>query len=223
MSERKSSAPRFKILDFAGDDLSVSWDLKRCIHAAECVRGLPSVFDPDRRPWIDPDRAPADEVREVVLRCPTGALHYENRHDEAGEPAPGENAARGGVDGPLYIEGDLILEHSGGEEMRETRVALCRCGASSNKPFCDNTHLETGFEDDGRLAEPRLGDEPCADRVLRIRSAPHGPLLLEGPVTLHCTVGEDQTGTRGALCRCGGSEARPYCDGTHASLGFTAE
>lgn len=59
---------------YEGHDVIVSFDTAVCQHAAECVRGLPTVFDTHRRPWIDPDGASADEVIEVVGRCPSGAL-----------------------------------------------------------------------------------------------------------------------------------------------------
>lgn len=59
---------------YVGEAVIVSFDGQLCAHAAECVRGAPAVFDTQRRPWIDPDGAPADEVIEVVGRCPSGAL-----------------------------------------------------------------------------------------------------------------------------------------------------
>lgn len=59
---------------YAGADVDVSFDPTLCAHAAECVRGLPTVFDTARRPWITPDGAPAEDVVAVVARCPSGAL-----------------------------------------------------------------------------------------------------------------------------------------------------
>lgn len=38
--------------EYQGDGITVSYELKRCIHAAECVRGLPAVFNLGKRPWI---------------------------------------------------------------------------------------------------------------------------------------------------------------------------
>lgn len=61
---------------YRGDLITVTFDARRCLYAAECVRGLPQVFDTGRRPWISPDAAPADEVADVVRRCPSGALQY---------------------------------------------------------------------------------------------------------------------------------------------------
>ena len=146
-----------KIRFYDGEGIRVSYDPGRCIHAAECVRGLPAVFDPERRPWIDAEAAPADEVADVVLRCPTGALRYE-RSDGAGAEEPAvENRLTVTPDGPLYASGDLLLLDSEHRPLAsESRAALCRCGASENKPFCDGRHSEIDFRCDGSLGEARM-------------------------------------------------------------------
>ena len=64
---------------YAGVDVDVSFDPEVCEHAADCVRGLPAVFDTTRRPWILPDAAPAADVVAQVARCPSGALRIEPR------------------------------------------------------------------------------------------------------------------------------------------------
>ncbi|MEV8391696.1 MULTISPECIES: (4Fe-4S)-binding protein [unclassified Streptomyces] len=62
---------------YKGQSITVTFEAGRCLHAAECVHGLPEVFDPGERPWIRPDGAGAERVAEVVRRCPSGALQYE--------------------------------------------------------------------------------------------------------------------------------------------------
>ena len=124
-----------KILQYPGVEVSVKYDLKRCIHAAECVKGLPGVFDPDKKPWIDPDQAGAEDVAEVVMRCPTGALKF-IPHEGDEEVVPDLNTVVIDPDGPLYIRGNLQIKNTDGElVLEDTRVALCRCGASRNKPL----------------------------------------------------------------------------------------
>lgn len=63
---------------YSGPIVDVSFDGELCRHAAECVRGMPRVFDVDRRPWIDPGQAStgrsAQVLRDVIGRCPSGAL-----------------------------------------------------------------------------------------------------------------------------------------------------
>ena len=138
-----------KILHYSGEKASVSYDVRRCIHAAECVHGLPDVFDPGRKPWIDPDRAEAEQLLQVIMRCPTGALHLERSDGEHAEPTPERNTAIVERNGPVYLRGDLQIVTDQGEVLlKDTRIALCRCGASENKPFCDGSHVRVGFAGD---------------------------------------------------------------------------
>jgi uncharacterized Fe-S cluster protein YjdI len=136
-----------KILVYDGDEITVQYSVTRCIHAAECVRGLPAVFDPDRRPWIDPNAASAEEIVAVVQRCPTGALHFTRKDGGAAESEPEENTIMLVPDGPLYLRGNIEIQHPDGMVLlHDTRVALCRCGASKAKPFCDGSHTQISFQ-----------------------------------------------------------------------------
>jgi uncharacterized Fe-S cluster protein YjdI len=122
---------------YEGDGVTVSFDAARCLHAARCVQGLPAVFDTARRPWILPDGASAEDVAEVVRRCPSGALRYELHDGEPEAPAvPTRASARPGE--PLWLRGDLEID-TGEGVVREHRAALCTCGASGNRPFCDGS------------------------------------------------------------------------------------
>jgi hypothetical protein len=87
-----------------------------------------------------------------------------------------------GVDGPLYVRGDIHIKKPLGETLLEdTRVALCRCDESRNKPFCDNRHKQTHLWDKGILGDDRLMKGPTCDaRRLRIIPTVNGPLLLRG-------------------------------------------
>jgi uncharacterized Fe-S cluster protein YjdI len=135
-----------KIREYTGEGIVVSYDVQRCIHAAECVRTLPQVFDPNRRPWINPQDASADDVAAAVQRCPTGALHFTRTDGGAPEPVPTENTITLEPNGPLYIRGNIELTDAQGTiVLHDTRVALCRCGASEIKPFCDGSHERVGF------------------------------------------------------------------------------
>ncbi len=213
------------VYTYEGDDVTVTWDRERCIHAQACVDGLPSVFDPERRPWIDPDQANADAVEAVVPRCPTGALHL-TRDGEDPEPLPSTNRISLSPNGPLLVRADAELVNSDGETLlTDTRMALCRCGRSDNKPLCDGSHDE-GFDDAGDIAVDHLStpDDAEDEGPLRIRATEDGPFVVEGPVTIEAADEADAvSGHRGALCRCGASESRPFCDGSHAEIGFEAD
>lgn len=134
--------------EYAGDGIAVQWEPKLCIHARECVNGMPGVFDPQARPWISADEAAgrADELAAVIQRCPSGALHY-RRLDGAAEETAGDGVRIVvQADGPLYVRGRLAIKDANGTMIRDdVRTALCRCGASGNKPFCDNSHFAVGF------------------------------------------------------------------------------
>lgn len=133
---------------YAALDIEVSYDPRRCIHAARCLKGLPAVFDEKRHPWIIPSEALPNDIARVVELCPSGALHYRRLdgavQEEAGEPTTITTRHNG----PLYVRGNIELHAADGTLIVEdTRMALCRCGASNNKPFCDNSHRRIGFQD----------------------------------------------------------------------------
>lgn len=129
---------------YTAPGVAVSYDAPRCIHVRACVQGLPQVFEVSARPWIQPANADAEVVAEVVRRCPTGALHALLT---AGEPEMPEHPTTVTPlpDGPLNIRGELRIVTPQGAQ-REVRASLCRCGASSNKPFCDGTHSRVGWK-----------------------------------------------------------------------------
>lgn len=211
------------VYTYEGDEVTVTWDRERCIHAEACVDGLPSVFDPERRPWIEPDQASPDAVEAVVPQCPTGALHL-TRNGQDPEPTPAANRISIAPNGPLYVHADAKLIDSGGETLlTDTRMALCRCGRSDNKPLCDGSH-DQGFEDEGHIAVDHLStpDDADANGPLRIRATEDGPFVVEGPVTIEAADEEEVSGQRGALCRCGASGSKPFCDGSHSEVGFEA-
>lgn len=207
---------------YAGRKATVRWDRQRCIHAAQCVHGLPTVFDQHRRPWIDPDRAELDALAEVISKCPSGALLLEiEGEEEALAPPPVANTCRVVADGPLYVAGRLQLG-TAGRTQGETRIALCRCGHSQNKPYCDNSHSDAGFQDEGRIGEAREAEIGAG--AVTLRPLADGPVLAQGPLTLFDADGEPVATTmRTALCRCGHSRKKPFCDGSHQNAGFEAE
>lgn len=123
-----------------------AWEPAFCIHVAECLRGLPAVFDSQRRPWIVVDNGSPDEIGGVIEHCPTGALHFRRRDGGPQEPVPEETTVQERPNGPLFVRGKIRIFGQDRKLLREdTRVALCRCGASQNKPFCDGSHRRVGF------------------------------------------------------------------------------
>ena len=128
---------------YSAPGVTVFYDRGRCLHFAECIRGLPEVFDARKRPWIQPENASAEEVAEVVRRCPSGALHYRLKEGSPEEP---EQPTRVGFvgNGPINLRGDLSIDVPAGR-MREVRASLCCCGRTENGPFCDKACSRTGW------------------------------------------------------------------------------
>ena len=134
-----------KIREYQGEGILVRFDGARCIHAARCVDGLRDVFQPGRRPWIDATQAGPDAIAQVVSRCPSGALTFERTDGGSAEVVADTVSLHVQPDGPLHVRGRLELVDGDGATTTPTRIALCRCGASQNKPFCDNSHRKVGF------------------------------------------------------------------------------
>lgn len=129
---------------YASETIQVTWDQTRCLHFAECVRGLPRVFEPGRKPWIAPQDAHAIDVAEVIRRCPTGALQYESTL-EPNEIGPSPTTVLPTVWGPILLHGESVLasgpEHNA-DNTAETRMALCACARSAHAPHCDGSCRE---------------------------------------------------------------------------------
>lgn len=139
-------------LKYQKDDLTVLWKPKTCIHSTLCWKGLISVFNPKARPWINLEAASKEQIIEQVKKCPSGALSYflDNENPESPEKVVAESARILKVEvspnGPYLIKSECLIVHSNGtEETKTGTVALCRCGASANKPYCDGSHRKIGF------------------------------------------------------------------------------
>lgn len=207
---------------YADVEIDVRYDAQRCIHAAECLRGFPAVFDMTRRPWILPTGAGADAIATVIAKCLSGVLHFMRRDGGAAEIPPEGNTIVPMAGGPLYIHGRVQLRSADGKLIvKDMRLALCRCGQSHNKPFCDNSHRDASF-DPGTVANG--GVPPETNEGLLLTASANGPLLVKGAFTLGGAGGQGQyRGTNAELCRCGASGNKPFCDGTHQLIGFRSE
>ena len=131
--------------EYATEEIVVEWQPRLCFHSQNCVRSLPQVFDDSSRPWVQVDAATADEVEAAVALCPSGAL----RTRRIGVPAAKRQQRlelRASANGPLLLSGGVrILDSDGAVLYEGEKAALCRCGGSANKPFCDGTHKKNGF------------------------------------------------------------------------------
>jgi CDGSH-type Zn-finger protein/uncharacterized Fe-S cluster protein YjdI len=209
------------VFEWRGEPGAVTWDKRLCIHVGECTRAEGELFKKGRDPWCNPDLSDRADVAEVVVRCPTGALAF---HPASGDPEtpPERNTAAISSDGPIYLHGDLSIEGASDDMPGvRTRAALCRCGESANKPFCDGSHEKAGFADAGAVGRKGNPETPVGGS-LAVTPAENGPLLVTGNLTIVAGSGREAWhGAKTALCRCGQSANKPFCDGTHSKVGFT--
>jgi uncharacterized Fe-S cluster protein YjdI len=142
-------------LKYTNNEVTVVWKPKACIHSTICWKGLIEVFNPKEKPWVKMDGATTEKIIEQVRQCPSGALSYylntEVAADEPSDRVVAESAHIMKVEvtpnGPYLIKTECLIVHSDGREETKTgTVALCRCGASNNKPYCDGGHRKVGFE-----------------------------------------------------------------------------
>ncbi len=203
-----------------GEHIQVSFNTVRCIHSRFCVLGAPAVFKANTPgEWIFPDKMPVEALVAVAQNCPSGAVTYVRRDGGPAEAAPPVNTAHIRENGPYAIRADMTLN---GESIGY-RATLCRCGASAHKPYCDGSHNAAGFKASGEPAT--RPSEPLAvrDGVLDIAPRRNGPLHVSGNLEICAGTGRTVDRVSEAnLCRCGGSANKPFCDGTHAKIGFTA-
>lgn len=215
-----------KIYTYESDEIEVTWDKFKCIHAKECVHGLPGVFNIDENPWIQPDKAVADKVAEVIMKCPTGALQFKRKDGGEKESIPRRNDLTLVEDGPVYLKGNLNIKNLDDEIMAEvTRAAFCRCGKSSNKPYCDNSHIKAEFKASTEYNPERLLLEETSEEggELSITIFPNAPFVIEGKYSLNGSDITISTQKKMSFCRCGTSSNKPFCDGSHKEAGFISE
>jgi CDGSH-type Zn-finger protein/uncharacterized Fe-S cluster protein YjdI len=213
-----------KVFTYTGEKISVKWDSRLCIHIGECGYARGELFVSGRDPWCQPDLVSMKETIDVVTRCPSGALSYQVKDSISTEIAATINTVQVAYNGPLYVQGDLDIAGATNDMPGlKRRAALCRCGLSKNKPYCDNSHTGGKFTDFGAVGE-RGDDFEQAGGKLNITALKDGPLRLEGNFAIIAASGRlAWRGSGTALCRCGQSKNKPFCDGSHAETGFQAE
>jgi CDGSH-type Zn-finger protein/uncharacterized Fe-S cluster protein YjdI len=203
-----------------GEKLTLRFEAKKCIHSRYCVTGAPNVFLANvEGPWIHPDAMDVEELAGIARDCPSGAIQYRRKDGQSEEAAPLVNVARVLEGGPYAVRADIRLD---GEAIGY-RATLCRCGKSKNKPFCDGSHHdEPHFAATGEIPTgDKTGMLAVRDGPLEINPQLDGPLMVRGNLEVMAGTGRMAARvTACRLCRCGHSNTKPFCDGTHAKVGF---
>ncbi len=88
------------------------------------------------------DGGTSEEIVATVAKCPSGALSMKNI-----DQTPDSIKITLLKNGPLMVEGNFAVYDADGNLVdKKEKAALCRCGASNKKPYCDGTHNGIGFE-----------------------------------------------------------------------------
>lgn len=129
--------------------------------------------------------------------------------------------------GPLICKGDIeitLLNEDDELIIKGNEFALCRCGLSKKKPFCDGTHKVENVEMTQLFNDER--EEPIndAEGSLVIKVKKNAMYSVQGAVTIFSRDGLSKTTRmKAALCRCGHSDKKPFCDINHKKCGFVAQ
>ena len=121
--------------------------------------------------------------------------------------------------GPLKMTGNITLINEDGSVTHANHLNLCRCGASKNKPICDDQHLEIEFFDNGAIQ--RVSDWMPVNRpqTITVTAVKDGPLKFRGYLRIYNKKGQECITMSGALCRCGKSSNKPFCDSKNGCAG----
>lgn len=143
--------------EYTNGEVTIVWKNELCIHSTICWKhatGLPEVFNPKERPWINPQSSNSQDIIDQVKKCPSGALSFylnNKLEQDLQQTTTIENIIEISPNGPLLVYGNITIKDKNGNETKKNKVtALCRCGASANKPYCDGSHQKIGFKDEAQ-------------------------------------------------------------------------
>ena len=138
---------------YSNNEITVIWKPDVCVHSTKCWKASLAVFNPNRKPWIDMSGGTTDEIIKIVNNCPSGALSFKKNNEAAElkvqpvQSQQSQTTVQVSKGGPYLVKGKFVFVGTDGkEEVKEGSIALCRCGSSGNKPFCDGTHRRIDFD-----------------------------------------------------------------------------
>ena len=70
----KENKDTFK--EFSNGEITIFWQPEKCIHSANCLIGLPTVFNAKKKPWINIHAASSKEIMKIIDTCPSRSLTY---------------------------------------------------------------------------------------------------------------------------------------------------
>ncbi|WP_439487230.1 (4Fe-4S)-binding protein [Algoriphagus sp.] len=134
--------------EYSNGEVTITWEPHKCIHSQKCIKGLSSVFDFERRPWINAEGDSTEAIVKQIDACPSGALGYyfAEQQEKTSGNVTSEQLVEVIPNGPLMVYGNLQVKLPDDQIINQSKVsAFCRCGSSQNKPFCDGSHKKINF------------------------------------------------------------------------------
>ena len=145
----RGSTMSSKNRDYTNGEVTVHWRPEKCIHSTICSKGLHEVFNPSARPWVNMDAASTEKIIAQVNECPSGALSISHNSEGEKQTVSAAPVIQVLKDGPYVLSGDFEIKDAGGNPVTAgKKAALCRCGVSESKPFCDGAHARNNFSAD---------------------------------------------------------------------------
>ena len=135
--------------EIEGQTVTVHYTPVLCSHAGRCSKLAPEVFNPGEKPWVQPENGKLADILAVMAACPSGALRVSVGETPPQHLTDGEAGIEVEPHGPYHVRNVPLEADFNGVGASRTKYVLCRCGLSKNKPFCDGSHYDAGWRDDG--------------------------------------------------------------------------
>ena len=186
---------------YPGQALEIVYDRTLCVHVGECGRSKVGLFDAKKDPWCTPDAVALDVAVDVVQRCPPGRSPTPARTAAPRRPPRREHRATSPRTAPTTSPASSRSTARTGAA-RPLRAALCRCGASKNKPFCAGPTSRRASRTPVRSANAGMARR--RGRQVHGQARPERTAArVRAPAIRAATGRVAFKGTKAALCRCG--------------------
>ena len=136
------------IQSYSGKRIGIQFNRSICSGAGRCVKRLPAVFsEASSDHWIFPDNDSIENIQKVIDECPSSALSLQIGNDIVKKDSLSKQRIDIVSNGPLIVQGVELVDRPHASHSDASRYALCRCGLSKNKPYCDYSHAQFGWKE----------------------------------------------------------------------------
>src|SRR4051812_617088 len=98
-------------IKYDNGEITIHWKPSVCIHSTKCWKNLPSVFNPQEKPWIKPLGADTKTITTQIDKCPSGALSYTHNNKINKTNMENQNKIEIAANGPILVHGTIEVKH----------------------------------------------------------------------------------------------------------------